>query len=838
MLESVSTFFGALFGGDVRGVLQSKRAFLHWFFVGIIAAHFGAVLFCFLIAMIVSGGVGGSLGVDNLFQDSQHVADIIATQAPGAILNSPSMLTSLMLFYAAFLIIFFSRISFKVALTPAKPGSRDFLQLLQRFIFWAFLLYLAFLTLWLFVGRGILDDCDPDPLLADCAGEIRGGEHLRILYGFALGLVASVASLYVARLLRLGLGWAIVVLEALIRAAGFLTEVPAVRKRLGTVGQLSLQSARGQLQSSRGWLDKNRRVIEYTLYAFPTIFLLYFALIWPKIIPAVAIFTALLLIFVVVRVLFGLPVLYRYGLLALALAWMGFRDHESFKLTFDGIPNADASSAYDMPLDLRAAANTEQDFAPGNRAASEFTCAEPQKAFDAVDPLEALESWRVRQNLQYGEGKPLLVMVATSGGAYRSAFWTALVLDRLSARSGQGGSLEGLSSSIRVITGASGGMVGAAYFATLAEPFGTQVFEELSWQDYASFPDFSALGNIPVTLSPQRQVWDAMEEDVRLSQVLIEGDDADNALRTRYPIPRDTLSPVAQQLLQHDLGTIFRPERVALDRGKVLERQWLKLSKSFGELRDGEEQGWRPSMIFSPMIVETGQPLIISNLDLSFLPRLESDEAQSFFKMFPCAHGSFKVATAARMNATFPFLSPAVSLPTVPERRVVDAGYYDNYGISLATAYLNDPKVKDWIKTNTRGVLVLQLRAFPLKTGRETHCVKPKPETDGSLLEGLEWLTSPVEAAVAARSTSMAFRNEQELRATIASYGRRPDKTDFIRTVIFANSANVSMNWALPEDEAEAMRTCLDHQWSEKSKDLSEIWWNVSAANLNTGSGD
>ena len=40
------------------------------------------------------------------------------------------------------------------------------------------------------------------------------------------------------------------------------------------------------------------------------------------------------------------------------------------------------------------------------------------------------------------------------------------------------------------------------------------------------------------------------------------------------------------------------------------------------------------------------------------------------------------------MSATFPFASPAVSLPMDVPRRVVDAGYYDNYGVDLATSWI------------------------------------------------------------------------------------------------------------------------------------------------------
>ena len=36
-----------------------------------------------------------------------------------------------------------------------------------------------------------------------------------------------------------------------------------------------------------------------------------------------------------------------------------------------------------------------------------------------------------------------------------------------------------------------------------------------------------------------------------------------------------------------------------------------------------------------------------------------------FFKLFPDAHDTFEIGTAARMSATFPVVSPAVSLPTI-----------------------------------------------------------------------------------------------------------------------------------------------------------------------------
>ena len=53
--------------------------------------------------------------------------------------------------------------------------------------------------------------------------------------------------------------------------------------------------------------------------------------------------------------------------------------------------------------------------------------------------------------------------------------------------------------------------------------------------------------------------------------------------------------------------------------------------------------------------------------------QLLSREGVEFFRLFPDVRDSFQLSTAARMSATFPFVSPAGDLPTKPRRRVVDA---------------------------------------------------------------------------------------------------------------------------------------------------------------------
>src|SRR5690606_19104555 len=70
-----------------------------------------------------------------------------------------------------------------------------------------------------------------------------------------------------------------------------------------------------------------------------------------------------------------------------------------------------------------------------------------------------LDAWKKAASEGRPEGyKPKLVILAVSGGASRAAFWTAKVIEVLER------DLKGFGTNLRLITGASGGMVGAAHY--------------------------------------------------------------------------------------------------------------------------------------------------------------------------------------------------------------------------------------------------------------------------------------------------------------------------------------------------------------------------------------
>ncbi len=418
--------------------------------------------------------------------------------------------------------------------------------------------------------------------------------------------------------------------------------------------------------------------------------------------------------------------------------------------------------------------------------------------------------------------KPPLVIISTSGGAYRAGFWVAKVLDQLLHRNADGGDLEGLFDHVRLLTGASGGMVGSAYLAAAA-------------------PD-------PCVSASQWSpgVEKNLRDDIRTSRDsrLPNHKDIPGEFKTKYPLDRDGLGPVAQQILQRDIPRYFLTPLAKLtglkdalvdwekwkDRGWVLEEQWGRLTASFSDFETGEKAGWRPSLIFSPMVVETGQPLIISNLNSSHLARIDKDPnglATELFNWFPYMQEQLKIRTAVRMNASFPYVSPAVSLPTTPARRVVDAGYYDNHGVSIAATWIQEPHIWNWIKTNTSGVIFIQIRAF----SSENEVKKEHKNT------GFQWLFSPLEGVLSARSNGSRARNDQLIEnlqgridsEEIEKTGEKLDRVKFVHSFVFENRAgskDASMSWYLPEHELKDMdaQFTVEKHNQDALKALIDIW--------------
>lgn len=284
--------------------------------------------------------------------------------------------------------------------------------------------------------------------------------------------------------------------------------------------------------------------------------------------------------------------------------------------------------------------------------------------------IETLENWKAKTNQE----KPKLIIVNSSGGGSRSALWTVTVMQALD-ESSRGMVAE----HTQLITGASGGMIGAAYY------------RELSLRE-------------------------------RLGKIKSRTDH-----KYRDNISNDMLNKLTFMASTHDIFIRYQKVRIngnsyTKDRGYAFESQLHKntngvLRHTLGYYTKYEKQADIPTMIFTPTIINDGRRMFICSQPTNFITSgvyssggyvnaFENVDVHSLLKNQNTSNLQF--STVLRASATFPFVMPMITLPTTPEIQLMDAGIRDNYGGKTMMQFLD--VMKDWIDENTSGVIVVQIR--------------------------------------------------------------------------------------------------------------------------------
>lgn len=298
-------------------------------------------------------------------------------------------------------------------------------------------------------------------------------------------------------------------------------------------------------------------------------------------------------------------------------------------------------------------------------------CSKENIEADKQNMISVLNAWKKNQQ----SDKPLLVLINTSGGGHRSATFTMGVLQHLdSITNGT------IMKKTFLINGASGGMIGAAYFRELY---------------------LRKLRGDNIQLQNSQYIDD------------IAGDIL-NPLFTSF-FARDLIAP-AQKFT-------VGPYRYVKDRGYSFEQKLNDntrgfLNKQLGDYVNEEKSATIPLMFFNSVITRDSRKMIIctqpvrfmmqGNIDSSKIPEADPDAVDfvSFFKKQDPYN--IRMLSALRMNATFPIVLPNVWLPSDPVIDVMDAGLRDNYGQETTLRFLSS--FDDWIRENTSGVLVIQIR--------------------------------------------------------------------------------------------------------------------------------
>jgi Patatin-like phospholipase len=297
-------------------------------------------------------------------------------------------------------------------------------------------------------------------------------------------------------------------------------------------------------------------------------------------------------------------------------------------------------------------------------------------AHDINNTKEILEKWKLRWTNQ-GIEKPKLVLLNVSGGGLRSCVFSFRTLQMIDSVY-QGNLMHHTA----FASGSSGGMISLCYY------------RELFLNHYDTL--MKADDNI------QNRFLQNMGKDM-LNSMIFSATVADIFLNN-------------QQF--SDGQYHYVKDRAWAWEGQLNENTKGILDKRLRDYEKPEKEARIPILVISPTIINDGRALHIAAQPVSYLLQ-ENASVKSGIQ--PVANGvefrrffnqqnsdNLKLTSALRMNSAFPYVMPAVSLPSSPAIEVMDAGIRDNYGIMNSVQFLH--AFKDWIDANTSGVVFLQIR--------------------------------------------------------------------------------------------------------------------------------
>ena len=390
---------------------------------------------------------------------------------------------------------------------------------------------------------------------------------------------------------------------------------------------------------------------------------------------------------------------------------------------------------------------------------------------DFEHTLEILNRWRKKnQSATNLSAKPKLVIINTSGGGSRSAMWT------MSSLMYADSVLDGkLLEQTFLISGSSGGMVGAAYLRELMLNKKQGKIDDLYNREYIS------------------------------------------------GIGRDLLNPVIFSIATNDFFIRYQTiqdgdQWYTKDRAWAFEKQLntntnYLMNKRLGDYSAPEEAATIPMMIFSPTIVNDGRRLLISAQPCSYLTQNKPisgigytgalSEDIEFGRVFAKQNPmNLQFTSALRMNATFPYVLPIVSLPSEPPMEVMDAGMRDNFGTKTTLQFLYT--FRNWINTNTSGVVIVQVR--DLQKGRTE-------ERSGRTL--LNRVLAPLGSVYGNVTKTQDYNGDQMIRYLSAWFDNSIDIVSF--QLKHKSDTQVSLSWHLTSKEKETILNSLDEDIYQES---------------------
>lgn len=352
---------------------------------------------------------------------------------------------------------------------------------------------------------------------------------------------------------------------------------------------------------------------------------------------------------------------------------------------------------------------------------------------DSLNTIAILEKWK-KKNTTDSTQKPKLIIMSCSGGGLRATLWTFYTMQYLDSISNQK-----MLPRTALICGSSGGMLGAAYM---------------------------------------RELW--LREQ---NHEAYRHDDP----KYRENISSDLLNPIAYSMAVNDWflplkRVSYEGKTYSRDRAYAFEEAFLEntgqiLEKKLTDYTQPEKEAKIPMMVFAPTIVNDGRKMVISAQGVSYLTQpaptsnvknnylADGIEFSRFFKNQSADNVRF--ASVLRMNATFPYVTPIIDLPSDPVIQVFDAGMRDNFGLDNILRFLYT--FRNWISQNTSGVILIQTR--------DKSKIRPVEKTPDQTI--LNALARPLESFYGNLFTVQDYQHDYAIEQSSHWFAGKIDVIDF-----------------------------------------------------------
>ncbi|MCH8546202.1 MAG: hypothetical protein LAT54_05675, partial [Cryomorphaceae bacterium] len=381
--------------------------------------------------------------------------------------------------------------------------------------------------------------------------------------------------------------------------------------------------------------------------------------------------------------------------------------------------------------------------------------------------IDILNKWKSKQT----SAKPKLIIVNVTGGGIRSSLWTFATLNLLdSVLDGQ------LHEQTFMITGSSGGMLGASFFREIK-------YREASddWNEH----------------------WPTNREALRES------------------LAKDKLNPTIFNFLVNDLFLRFRKfeyrgRTYYKDRGTSFDRVFNEhtlgmLDKTLDDYYLLEKNAEIPAMIFAPIMIQDGRRMVMSAQPTSFLTFTQNQQTVlddrvydglEFRRIFADQDaGNISFLTANRISASFPYITPLVNLPSDPEIELIDAGVRDNDGFEIGMRFAH--QFNQWLEDNTSGIIFIRIKA-------------DRPHDEPQLMRPLRKdrfsdLTRPISGVISSFSNLQVFN-----KSLIRQFGEDALDVpiDVINFPLFRpwESEGLSLSWRFTPREREKINEAIERK--------------------------